>query len=61
MIQTGMIQTGAPQTLRIVRIHRIIILGARRLVYSLYMIQPSPTTRNTWSGFQWDVVDILGK
>ena len=58
MIQTGMIQTGAPQTLRI---HRIIILGARRLVYSLYMIQPSPTTKNTWSGFQWDVVDILGK
>ena len=40
---------------------KVIILGARRLVYSLYMIQPSPMTKNTRSGFQWDVVDILGK
>ena len=64
MIQTGMIQTGMIQTGMILTKaseYSVIILGARRLVYSLYMIQPSPMTKNTRSGFQWDVVDILGK
>ena len=50
--------TRAPQTLRI---HRIIILGARRLVRGSHTSQPSTMTKNTWSGFQWDVVDIMSK